>query len=515
MLLLGGMGVRLARAERQQAEQRFHEVVAAQLTEIDQRVAEYVRGLENKLLEVAGTSDDSAALRAAFTGTGLVREYFAVSPEGELLFPNASSPGSDAFFRRTEVIWQNSSLPFAFPEKTRQQTDLPTKASKTTDRAAGWHTWYWGTGIQFIFWWRDARGGARGVELNGPRLLADVIGVLPDTALVNQSTGAAESGCVRLLDTQGLILYQWGGYEPSRSERPLATLPLSPPFQSWQLHAYLPSAFLPPGQGSLAIGVTLLIAAAAACFILLAVYFYRESSRELREASQRVSFVNQVSHELKTPLTNIRLYAEVLQEELPEQDPLARHAGIIAEESQRLSRLIGNILTFARKQRKQLTVHPKPEPIDEVIAASVGLHQPRLREKGIEIALDLQADEEVPLDRDAFEQVLYNLLNNAEKYASQGGRVLVRSRRQGDECLVEVCDEGPGVPHSERERVFRPFYRLRDHLSEGVSGTGLGLSLARELARLHGGDLVCVSWEGCGACFQLRLPVGPPSPLCP
>ena len=506
MLLLGGMGVRLARVERLEAEQRFRQVVEARLAEIDGRIVAHIRALEDQMLRVAGEEMPLDAKRESFAATGLVRTFFAVNPQGELVYPTSATPGTEDFFRRTEVLWQSAQLPFSDAESpAAQAASVPAgPGAEGSGPAAGWYTWYWGHGLQFLYWWRGPAGGLEGVELNRARLIADLIAILPDTAPPQQPGG--EAGRVRLLDAQGQPLYEWGGHSLVEGERPFLAAGLSAPMQAWQVQYFVPSGSL-PSVDSAAIGFVLLILACGACLILLGVYFYRESSRALRDAAQRVSFVNHVSHELKTPLTNIRLYAEVLQEELGEQEPLAHHAGVIAQESQRLSRLIGNLLTFARKQRRQLAVHPKPECIDGLIAGSVTLHQPRMKAQGLEIALNLDAGREVPVDRDAFEQILYNLLSNAEKYAPRGGEVSVTSFLREGLCVVEVCDGGPGLAPQERERIFGPFYRIPDRLNEGVSGTGLGLSLARELARLHGGELECLGREGAGACFRLTLPL--------
>ncbi|MEZ5582474.1 MAG: HAMP domain-containing sensor histidine kinase [Candidatus Competibacteraceae bacterium] len=214
--------------------------------------------------------------------------------------------------------------------------------------------------------------------------------------------------------------------------------------------------------------------------------------RELRLARQRVNFVNQVSHELKTPLTNIRLYAEMLDEDLAEDDTQARrYLDIIVGESQRLSRLITNVLSFARQQRGQSRLHLRPGRVDDVIAAVLAAFRPALAEKGMTVEWQGKADRWVKLDPDALEQMLNNLLSNAEKYAANSGTLHITSQQTDDEATLYIRDRGPGIAKRERHRVFQAFYRSESRLNEGVSGTGIGLTIARDLARLHGEIWCC------------------------
>lgn len=169
--------------------------------------------------------------------------------------------------------------------------------------------------------------------------------------------------------------------------------------------------------GAASLGLYGGIVALALVLGLLAVYFYRESSRELREAGQRVNFVGQVSHELKTPLTNIRMYAELLEQQLDESDEEARKdLNVIVSESRRLSRLIGNILTFSRKDRETLKLRLSEGILDEALRDTVEHFRPLLESKGVAIELDLHAAELVSFDRDVIEQIVGNLLSNVEKY---------------------------------------------------------------------------------------------------
>jgi signal transduction histidine kinase len=247
----------------------------------------------------------------------------------------------------------------------------------------------------------------------------------------------------------------------------------------------------------------------------LAGFFYRESTRELREAATRVNFVNQVSHELKTPLTNIRLYAELLAEQFEASETVdaasaQRRLSIIVSESGRLSRLIGNVLLFAQQQRRRVELNLKPGCVDDTIQAVIQQFQPTLEAQGVATTFAAGAEALVNFDADALEQILVNLFNNVEKYAAQGKRLDIASRQDGQRTTILVADAGPGIPPAERDRIFQPFYRINNRL-EGPAGAGIGLSIARGLARLHQGDLRLVDSDA-GAAFEVDLNTPPLEP---
>lgn len=249
-----------------------------------------------------------------------------------------------------------------------------------------------------------------------------------------------------------------------------------------QTDGFAQSALLP---------VYLAVGSGSILVLALGWLYHRESTRTIREAQRRVSFVNQVSHELKTPLTNIQLYAEMAasRAEQAEDGTAMRYLSVVGGETSRLSRLINNVLSYARHQRDRLSISPLHGAFDDVVARTVEHWRPLLESRQIAIECELDAAGERVFDPDAVAQILGNLLSNVEKYASQGKfvRVATDASPQGVRLVVE--DRGPGIPPGDRERVFEAFERLRSDLTEGVTGTGIGLTISRELARLHGGSL--------------------------
>lgn len=369
-------------------------------------------------------------------------------------------------------------------------------------RSHGWLVWFWEEGIHLLFWKRLKDGGVIGAEVDRIVLMSHVIGTLPDTRDKSQK----QTGRIVLNDEKGAPIYQWGQYKSAKGEQPLAKVELAYPLHAWHLRYYGPEhkqfAAL---TGRIRVQMIMVLLLVGLGFLAMLFYLYREYSRDMREAAQRMTFVTQVSHELKTPLTNIRLYAELLENKLTEEQPRAkRNLQVIVDESQRLSRLINNILTFARQRRKVHKLRPTKVAVVAFLERIVEQFQPQLKAKGFSIEMTHQVEGEVLADPDALEQILCNLLSNVEKYATEGQWVGIKSIQEEQMIHIEVCDHGPGVEPAMQKDIFQPFVRGRDKLSD-VAGTGIGLTIARDLARMQEGDLaLCASEEG--ACFRLSLP---------
>lgn len=236
-----------------------------------------------------------------------------------------------------------------------------------------------------------------------------------------------------------------------------------------------------------------------------------QQTRAARVAEQRVSFVNRVSHELRSPLTNILLNLDLATDALPtESEDAGRRLGLVREEARRLTRLVDNVLSFSRSEQGKLTFSPQPCHPQALVAAVLDQFAAGFRRRGLEILNESEAAEARVLDSDAVAQVLSNLLSNVEKYVP-GGLVTISSQVEADTLRIVVADQGPGIPAREAERIFRPFERLTDNVNEGSSGTGLGLAIARDLARGMGGHLRLLPTKT-GATFELLVPA-PAAPL--
>lgn len=556
LALLAWVGSRMVKENQRQMQEQMERLLQGRLSDLSHTVQMYLRNREKELLRLTRLqSFRPEAIREHARQYGFVRQLFVIGPDSRLSYPSPTGPWTqeeEAFLLRTRKLFSYR-VDFGGDESTpplSNDEDLPNQppanlqpnlsdqqilemeqqqeaSSQTQQRSVqqarlqvrqqanrplqqlfrpprkngpshGWHAWYWERGVHLLFWRRDEYGRVIGAEIPRVRLLSDLVGLFPDTGL------SSAEGRIVLLDANGKRIYQWGAYEPKRGDEPAAMRSLLPPLKAWSLEYYLPADMLKPKQGEW-MSVLPSVLALALALVGLAVYFYRENNRALREAAQRVSFVNQVSHELRTPLTNIRMYAELLENQVDEEDPaMGKRVSVILTETERLSRLIGNVLTFSRQQRQALKLHPVRAVPDRVIERVTENFRPAFVAKGIEPKLELNAGGEVTLDVDALEQILGNLLGNVEKYAPDGKSVTIASSIAGDVLTVTVQDHGPGIPAGKEETVFQPFVRLSEALTEGVAGTGIGLSIARALARMHGGELKLVPSEH-GACFEITL----------
>lgn len=237
-------------------------------------------------------------------------------------------------------------------------------------------------------------------------------------------------------------------------------------------------------------------------FFILGGYFFWEFLKLLSVTQQKVSFVNHVSHELKTPLTNLRLYIDLLKGQVGDQPEQQKKLAVLEQECGRLTRLVDNLLLFS--YGGQLHLNRQDHDIDEIIEALRTSYEVPFAQKGLRIVTEGRAGR-AQVDRGVLEQILVNLLGNAEKYAAGGGFVKISARKDdGGRVFIRVEDAGPGIPPELQKQVFMPFARVYDQNLHSTGGMGIGLPLARNLARAHGGDLVLIDAPK-GACFEVCL----------
>ncbi len=238
-------------------------------------------------------------------------------------------------------------------------------------------------------------------------------------------------------------------------------------------------------------------------------------NRQLALARQKTDFVSNVSHELKTPLTSIRMFAELLAEgRVSDPGKSKSYLNIISAEASRLTRLINNVLDFSRIERGEKKYNFQPCDLAALLRETVQTYRPHLEANGFAFRAELP-DQSAAIrgDCDALAQVIVNLLSNAEKYSNGHKEIDLQVQSQREPLPhvdVRVLDRGSGVPPECGEKIFEQFYRAHDSLSSGIQGSGLGLTLARQIARAHGGDVLYRPREGGGSCFTLRLPLEAP-----
>jgi signal transduction histidine kinase len=274
------------------------------------------------------------------------------------------------------------------------------------------------------------------------------------------------------------------------------------------LHATLALASLPGVASPIAlyalVGVLLLVGAAG----LVAVY--RTASVVVQYAERRSNFAAAVSHELKTPLTAIRMYAEMLRDGLVASETKRdEYYATITDESERLSRLVDNVLEFSKLEGGRRELAPVVGAVAPVLEEAVEKLSAHATRDGFELALDVAPGlPAVRFDRDALLQVLFNLVDKAMKYArdSDPKRIELLARRVGDEVVVSVRDFGPGVARAHQGRIFEPFYRGESELTRTTKGTGIGLALVKELVERMGASVAGANVDDGGFRVSLTFP---------
>jgi two-component system, OmpR family, phosphate regulon sensor histidine kinase PhoR len=231
--------------------------------------------------------------------------------------------------------------------------------------------------------------------------------------------------------------------------------------------------------------------------------------RERKANELKSDFISNVSHELKTPLSIISMFGEMLAlGRVKTPDQATEYAEIIWRESVRLARLIDNVLDFAKIERGKDVYEFGEGDVGDVVARAIELSQHRLQKAEVAVEVDIEEGlGPARIDANAFTLAVMNLVDNAIKYAADGGRLQIRLRRQHQRLVLEVKDYGPGIDPAEHDRIFERFYRARSVRLKPIRGSGIGLALVDHIARAHGGGVWVDSDIGKGATFGLWIPV--------
>jgi len=365
-----------------------------------------------------------------------------------------------------------------------------------------------GHGVLFRKVWRDGKRNIQGVLIDQNAFVDGVIATsFRGTALWDMSdlVVAWQEGVLRLIpgaaqgrrlgsasEVTGELLYQ------TRLSAPLDRLQLI-----WSIKR------LPAGPGA-----RIVYWASAVLFAVLlgGLYLlYRLGLRQILLARQQQDFVSAVSHELKTPLTSIRMYAEMLREGWAGEDKKRSYYAFIFDESERLSRLIANVLQLARLERSDFSLDLKPVRIATLMDMLRSKIHTQIERAGFVVEYrsdEVCAEREIKVDADAFSQILINLVDNAIKFSlvAPEHRLDINVVCTSSVAIFSVRDYGPGVAKAQMKKIFQLFYRSGSELTRESPGTGIGLALVRQLAQAMRGEVDVVNREP-GAEFQLRLPL--------
>lgn len=254
-----------------------------------------------------------------------------------------------------------------------------------------------------------------------------------------------------------------------------------------------------------------IISLAALGLVVGGVFLIRLWRREVHLARLKADFVSNLSHELKTPLTSISLFTEMLQEgKLESEEDKREGLAVLAQESQRLQRIVARMLDVARREVRGTPYDLVPGDLDAPVREAALRFRRIVTEPGLDLVVALSPEPlPVLMDPAAVDDAVTNLLSNAWKYKrGDRARIEVRTRRRGGKAEITVQDDGIGIPRNERKRVFQMFYRAENYLTRTVAGTGLGLALVRTIVRAHRGRIKLEPGHGGnGSLFRIRLPL--------
>lgn len=443
----------------------------------------------------------------------LLQTYW-MNKEGILKYPtlHSSNNRSEAdFLIKTMNLWQNNN----FVDQTKnvkpseyeinqwgntQQIAQTMQTSTATLNFDGFVSWYGGKGLMIIYWQQLENGDFIGAELNLSYVKAKIITGLPSQL--------NESITYQLIDEKQNLIHEWGVVKIDKDSKELIKEYFAFPFSSWTLLTF---GEAPKGLQLLNSNykTTLITNILIICLVLFLcgslAYFLM--IKEMKDLQKKMNFITEVSHELKTPLTNIRLYAELLERKVFSDDEKSKsYIQILLQETQRLSRMIHNVLTYRKLNSKSNNINTNTFSLNELAEKCLQSFLPILESKGFIIEKKFELNKNVVCDMDSFEQILSNLINNAEKYANEGKYLCIRTFEENSFAVLECIDHGRPLTKALAEKIFLPFFRAHKDLSHGAGGTGVGLTISRELAILNGGKLYCIPFAS-GNIFRLQLPL--------
>ena len=284
---------------------------------------------------------------------------------------------------------------------------------------------------------------------------------------------------------------------------------LDRPFSNWKVAIGLKNTNLDDlARDSFlhSVGATVLVLIVLLCGVALII---RATDREARLAQAKSNFVSNVSHELKTPLSLLSLFSEILElGRVNSEEKKTEYYRIMRHESLRLNKMIDNILDFSKIEAGKKTYNFAHNDMGTVIENVLSSYRYQFINSGFDVQTNLQDGlPPVLIDRDAMAQAISNLVDNAIKYSSDVKQLSIKTETLGSDVSIEIADQGIGIPRAEQAKVFEKFYRVGNGLVHDVKGSGLGLSLVKHIIEAHKGTISVDSDAGKGSRFTIRLPL--------
>lgn len=447
------------------------------------------------------------SLRVDFTESTMGgAEQFAMNEKQSPYQPQASSyskPEQDKVKLKKEISSRKKLIELsrlsrekvmAVPEVSEDQAP-----ARKYVRKSGWLPWFSENQLFLLGWVQKSEDAPYyGVELELMTLLSRLIIDFP----IVSEPGVA----MVLLDGNGNAMHQTGHFIDVKTEKPTVKVPVSDHLPHWQIAIFVNEKGFGAGNGFLYLSVLLL-----GIFVIAIVFggllLTRLTLSNIRDARLKTNFVSSVSHELKTPLTSIRMYAELLlSKRVKDETKTKSYLSVIVGESERLTRLINNVLDFGKLEQGKKRYDISQVNISDLLVTILDAHSIRIKEQGLEIITDFSSNVfEVATDRDAVEQVILNILDNSLKYAASGKFIKLLLFRDHQTIVLKICDDGPGIPKDQQKLIFSKFHRIDNSLTAKQPGSGLGLTIARQIMNDLGGDVSLEPIPKNGSCFVVYI----------
>jgi signal transduction histidine kinase len=418
---------------------------------------------------------DPSALDAFAAATPLIQRLYVLDREGALRYPVAT-PGDDA------VV---SGLRAAV---SRERAGVSRREIVVGDRAL----------VTAVLPSPGAGPLTVGFAWN--------LSVLCDEILLKAFRNLEAPTIIALLDAQDRAVYS---KEPLADAERVLAVPFRERLPGWRLAIYQPPGASP--RQAVRRQVALFMSAFAVLLAVIVVGIvasYRLVRREAEMAQLKSDFVANVSHDLKTPLSVIRMFAETLEMgRVTDEATRREYYAVMARESERLSRLIENVLNFARIEGGRRTYDIVPTAVEPLVRGTLEAFEHALASQGFKVEVTIAPDlPEVPIDAGAVGQALSNLVDNAIKYSAEEKSLAIEAGLVGDELALTVADAGIGIPREEQGKIFDKFYRVGRSETQGRRGSGVGLALVHHVMQAHRGRVTVESAPGAGSRFTLWIP---------
>ncbi|MCG2815241.1 MAG: HAMP domain-containing histidine kinase [Candidatus Aminicenantes bacterium] len=355
--------------------------------------------------------------------------------------------------------------------------------------------------LTLLFWKRGDGQQITGCVLNDEELKARLLGRL--------SAIFTPTRILTLLDENGRPLITPDEDVQRDWRRPFAAREISALLPRWEAAVYLSDPGAVTARAQLTrMFLWILIGFFFLSIIFAGTYILQTLRTEMNLARQKTTFVANVSHELKTPLTSIRMFAEMLKEgRQPDPARRLKYLNLMVAETERLTRLINNVLDFSKMEKGKKQYNKARLDAALLVRNLLESQRVHFEHNGFTIGVSGSAGQAfIEGDEEALKQALLNLLSNAEKYSGERRDISVDIEVSGETVLILVKDRGPGIPPGDAKKIFKEFYRGDDSLTARVKGSGLGLSIAQKIITDHGGNIQYFSRDGGGSIFQIRLP---------